>query len=757
MKLWYETGAEFFEEALPLGNGHTGAMVYGGVRDELIELNHDTLWSGFPKDGFNTNAKNHVDEVRQLINEEKYEEAEKLVEEKMLDKYKQSYMPLGNIRLQFRHNHKVLAKKQYKRWLDISNATAGVEYLIDDTKYVREAFVSNPHKVGVLKISAKGDEYLEFVLSMDSKLKHNVTIENDNTVVLQGVSPEHIEPSYTGNVPSTIVYGDEEKTKALKFASILKVKTDGYIANTGACLLIRGAKEAIIIFGTDTTYNGYEKNNKNIEDVINEIKEKVILAENKGFEYLKEEHVNDYKRIFDRVKLDIKGENRDDLPTNQRIFNFKNNGNDTGFVSLYFQYSRYLMIASSRMGSQPANLQGIWNYEMRAPWSSNYTTNINAQMNYWLAESCNLSDCHQPLLNMIEELSKSGTKTAKDYYGCRGWSAAHNVDLWRCSTPVAGNAGYAFWPMGGAWLCRHIWEHYRFTLDNEFLKKSYPVLKGAAEFCLDWLIQDETGYLLTSPATSPENSFVTERGNRCSVSKGTTMDMAIIRELFTSCIQSSEILDIDKDFSNELKSALYKLYPYKIGKYGQLQEWYKDFDEYEPGHRHVSHLYGLYPSDTINESTLEFVEACRKSLERRLNNGGGHTGWSCAWIINLWARLKDSQKAYEYVKVLLTRSSYPNLFDAHPPFQIDGNFGGTAGIAEMLIQSHEDYIEILPALPKEWNEGCVKGLCARGGYEVDIKWENGELKELSIKSKETSKCKVKYKDEIKEVSCITIK
>jgi alpha-L-fucosidase 2 len=750
--LWYKQPADLFEEALPTGNGHMGMMTYGRIRDELIELNHDTLWSGYQNENQNKAAVKHLEKARELINRGEYLGAQQLIEREMLGQYSESYLPLGNIRMQFRYNG-FLKKSNYTRSLDISDATTHVEYSIDGNKYTRVGFISNPDKVAVYKIDAEAE--FDMQIGMDSKLVHHTICKKDTAILMTGSAPERVDPSHRTYNESPIAYALEGSDISLQFGAYTRVITNGFSYRTGGGLLIRNATQVLILTATETTYNGFNNELKEVDYVVKDIIERVNNACNKGYDALYDDHVEDYQRLYNRVEFTLGEKDNNDIPTDVRLDNLRKGESDLSLVPLYFNYGRYLLISSSRIGSEAATLQGIWNYEVRSPWCSNYTSNINIQMNYWLAESCNLSECHEPLINMTKELAITGAVTAKEQYGCGGWIGAHNIDLWRKSTPIDGNARYAYWQMSGPWLARHLYEHYLFTQDKEYLQSVFETIKGSAEFCYDWLQEDESGYYVTSPSTSPENAFLLESGVECSVAKASTMDMTIIREVFNSCISAANILGIAGEFEEKLLDRLPKLYPYKIGANGQLQEWYLDFKEVEKGHRHVSHLYGLYPGNAINDETPELAAACKRTLELRLLNGGGHTGWSCAWIINLYARLKDSELAAKYVNVILTKSIYPNMFDAHPPFQIDGNFGATAGIAEMLMQSHMEYIELLPTLPNEWASGSIKGLKARGNLLVDIKWENGKLIEYNIQG-EDRLVRVRYNGEYHDVNANTI-
>ena len=762
--LWYDKPAEFFEESLVLGNGKLGATVFGGVNSDKIYLNDATLWSGEPVNAnMNPEAYKNIPAVREALKNENYKLAEEL-NKKIQGKNSESFAPLGTLEINNSEKGKAV---NYHRELDISNAVSKVSYEMAGIKYTREYFVSAPDQIMIIKLTSDQKGALNFDINLKSLLKSNVEVRN-NILVMTGSAPIHENAGYAV-LPKYL----DIKERGTRFTTLIQIKkTDGKITNSRESLTLKDATEAIIYVSVATSFNGFDKNpaTEGLDDVAIAL-QNMNKAFSKSFDKLKESHIADYQKFYNRVTLDLGKTTAPDLATDERLLRYSDGKEDKNLEILYFNYGRYLLISSSRTMGVPANLQGIWNPHLNPPWRSNYTMNINVEENYWLAENTNLSEMHLPLLSFIKNLSVTGKVTAKTFYGVdKGWAAGHNSDIWAMTNPV-GQFGkeepmWACWPMAGAWLSTHIWEHYIFTQDKEYLKKEgYPLMKGAAEFCLGWMVTDKNGNLITSPSTSPENQYIAPDGFVGATMYGGTADLAMIRECFDKTIKASKVLNIDADFRAKLETALSKLHPYQIGKKGNLQEWYHDWEDKDPKHRHQSQLFGLFPGNHITPlKTPDLAEASRKTLEIK---GDQTTGWSKGWRINLWARLWDGNHAYKMFRELLQYvdpdgkktekprrggGTYPNLFDAHPPFQIDGNFGGAAAVAEMLIQSDENEIRLLPALPDAWESGSVKGICARGGFEIAMEWNNKTLNKVVVSSKKGGKTILVYGDTKREIT-----
>jgi len=765
LKLWYNKPATVWTEALPVGNGRLGAMIFGGVNEELVQLNEATLWSGGPvRQNVNPQSPQYLPKVRDALFRGEYDSANALVK-KMQGLYSESFMPLGD--LVIRQNFGEAHPSAYYRDLNIEDGMSVSKFTIDGTEYKREIFASAPDQVIVVRLSASKTRQLNIVVTARSMLRSRLDTDSNGAIILSGKAPAHVDPSYYNENKDPVIYGDPDRCRGMRFAVVIKaVSKDGKINTSNDGIHINNASEVILYLSAATSFNGFDKcPDKEGKDEKAIAKNHLNKALTKTYAQLLSAHRTDFHKYFNRVSLRLNGdkETKGNLPTDERMDLYSKGGKDPGLETLYFQYGRYLLISSSRTANVPANLQGIWNKELRAPWSSNYTTNINLQMNYWPAEAGNLSEMVKPLAGLIKNISVTGKRTAKEFYNANGWVAHHNSDIWALSNPVGdlgkGDPKWANWSMGANWLSRHLWEHYLYTGDKNFLKQTaYPLMKTAAIFTLDWLVADSSGHLVTAPSTSPENDYYFGDKKTTGLSVATTMDMGIIRDLFENVADASRILKIDARFRDSIINAGKKLYPFAVGSKGQLQEWYKDFEEVDPHHRHVSHLYALHPANLISPvKTPELAKAARRTLEIRGDEG---TGWSLAWKVNFWARLLDGNRAYALYRNLLRLTkenntaynrgggAYPNMFDAHPPFQIDGNFAGAAGLMEMLLQSQGGEIYLLPALPDAWKEGDIKGLVARGGYVVNINWSNSKLTRATLFARQGGKCIVRTNDPV---------
>ena len=762
-KLWYKQPADVWTEALPLGNGRLGAMVFGKTDKEIIHLNEMTLWAGGPvKDNPNPNAKAILPLVRKALFANDFVEATRLMHQ-MQGPYTESYAPLGDLIIDYGFKEK---PTDYQRSLSLNNAIATSVFTIKGVKYSQEVFVSAPAQVIVLRIKAHKIGAINATISLQSLLKNEgIKSLATNEIELHGNAPSHAMPSYddpsiTDPKEDTIRY-DNDNCSGMRFDCKVKAHNiDGQVTTTNDGLKISNATEVVVFISAATSFNGFDKcpdtEGKDEKALCNGYLQK---AYRQTYQSLKDAHVKDFQHYFNRVKLSLGNDLKDKLPTDERLKLYAKGEQDAALEGLYYQFGRYLLISCSRPGNPPANLQGIWNPIMRPPWSSNFTANINVEMNYWAAEAANLSEMHLPLIDLIKNVAVTGKKTATNFYGADGWCSHHNIDIWASSNPVGsyglGEPKWANFPLSGAWLGQHLWNHYRFTGDKQYLQNTaYPLMKGAVEFCNSWLVTDpNTGYLVTAPSTSAENDFYTDEHKKAQVSIATTMDMSLIYDLFTNTIQALDILGIDANLKDSLLARRSRLYPLQIGKKGNLQEWFKDWEDVDPHHRHTSHLIGLHPGRELSPLyTPDFAKAATVTLNTRGDEG---TGWSKAWKINFWARLYDGDRAHKLLQELLhyTEQSdtkydagggtYANLFCAHPPFQIDGNFGALSGITEMLLQSHLTDIHLLPALPTEWKEGAISGLKASGGFEVSIKWKDGQLTEAKIVSSLGGNCRLR--------------
>lgn len=737
--LFYTRPAEYWTEALPLGNGFIGAMCYSGVKDDKISLNHDTLWTGHPRTVKREGACESYHKAQKMVFDGEYRKAHKELEHNFLACWSQAYMPFGDIDIEF----DITEFADYKRTLDLKNAILTSEFTCDTVRYKKTAFVSNPADAMVYRIEADKN-VLSFTLSASCQLRSNIYVEND-TLIIDGECPSDAD-TYSDSYPcNSLIYSDNDNERGIQFRGTIRIDSDGDITAKNGTITVKNASVAAIYFTAKSSFNGFDKfpatqGREYKQSCLNAL-DGAVKA---GYEVIKNEHIADYRKFYDRVELTLGGASGELLPTDERLLRFRDDKSDLSLYTLLFNFGRYLLISSSREGSTATNLQGIWNNSIKPPWNSNYTVNINTQMNYWCALMCNMPELMTPLVDLVKTASVTGESTARDFYNARGFVIHHNMDIWGHTAPVKGSPVWAYWQGASGWLCRSLYEIYEYTLDEEYLSETaLPIMKKAAEFYLDILVDDGNGNLIISPATSPENCFATGI-RKSAVAKSTAMMNSIVLDLMVNCKNACEVLGIEDDFYKSVCNAAEKILPLQIGKKGEILEWNEPLRETEVHHRHVSHLYALHPAGLITQKDKELIEACRKTLKIRGDDG---TGWSLAWKINFWARLWDGNHALRLIdkqlrpvpsgKSLSFRydgggGTYANLFDAHPPFQIDGNFGSVSGIGEMLMQSDGENIYLLPALPDKWANGCVRGLRARGNVTVDIEWSNNKITDYKI-------------------------